>query len=90
MSIVDSREPAYHEEHEIDLLTRRTAELGQRVGQLESLVSFMVPFFESACSRECGCPDAYFVSHECEGGCAALEELRVRMGALGLQEAANE
>lgn len=54
--------------------------------QLESLVRFMVPFFESACSHECGCPDGYFEPHGCDDGCKALKELNGRMAALGLME----
>ena len=41
MSIIDSQEPVYREEHEIDVLTKRIGELEQRIEQLESLVRDM-------------------------------------------------
>mgnify|MGYP006988908837 CR=1 FL=1 len=65
----------------------------KRIEQLESLVLFMVPFFESACAHECGCPDGYLDSlepHDCDGGCRALKELDARLAALGLTEGEGE
>lgn len=55
------------------------------MSELESLVAFMKPFFASACSHECGCPDDYFEPHGCDDGCKALKELDERMTALGIE-----
>lgn len=57
----------------------------RRIDELESLVAFMKPFFASACSHECGCPDDYFEPHGCDDGCKALKELDERMTALGIE-----
>ena len=68
-------------------------ELNERVEQLESLVLFMAPFFESACLQECGCPYSYFEHvepHDCDNGCKAMKELDERMAALGLLEGDGE
>lgn len=56
----------------------------ERIRELESLVRFMEPFFLSAVSHECGCPDGYFEPHGCDDGCKALKELNDRMAELGL------
>lgn len=57
----------------------------RRIAALEELVWFMVPFFGSACSHECGCPDDYFEPHGCDDGCKALKELNERMKELGIE-----
>lgn len=59
--------------------------LTERVRELESLVRFMEPFFLSAVSHECGCPDGYFEPHGCDDGCKALKELDDRLDALGME-----
>lgn len=56
-----------------------------RIAALEELVWFMVPFFGSACSHECGCPDDYFEPHGCDDGCKAWKELNERMKELGIE-----
>jgi len=58
----------------------------EREKKLESLVRFMEPFFKSAVSHECGCPEGYFEPHGCDNGCMALKELDEHMAALGLLE----
>lgn len=57
----------------------------RRIAALEELVWFMVPFFDSACSHECGCPDGYFEPHGCDDGCKALKELDERTKELGIK-----
>jgi len=58
----------------------------RRIAALEELVWFMVPFFGSACSHECGCPDDYYFDpYGCDDGCKALKELNERMKELGIE-----
>lgn len=58
----------------------------RRIAALEELVWFMVPFFDSACSHECGCPDDYYFDpYGCDDGCKALKELNERMKELGIE-----
>ena len=69
---------------ELDAVAEGWMAQKKRIAELESLVRFMEPFFLSAVSHECGCPDGYFEPRGCDDGCKALKELSDRMAELGL------
>ena len=89
--ISPNRDWDYLGEHEHALIAALISDIvatlgSEREKKLESLVRFMEPFFKSAVSHECGCPEGYFEPHGCDNGCMALKELDERMVALGLLE----
>lgn len=59
--------------------------LRERVGELESLVRFMEPFFLDSVSHACACPDWFFDQGGCDGGCRALREYGARLRELGIE-----
>lgn len=99
-SIIDLREPAYREEHEIDALTKRIAEL-------ESQLEVLQGCFDTATGRtikleslalgmrehiyhECGYLGRYGECEKCDhksdDGCMVALGFDERMAALGLFE----